>query len=136
MRVYVNKHLSLESDEFQWRFTTSGGPGGQHANRNRTRAELTFNIQTSEALPAQIRERLMTKLGTSIVVAVDETRSQHRNKELAVERLIEKLQQALVKQKKRRPTKPTKGSKTRNAKDKKHKSQVKQNRKRIQGNDY
>lgn len=108
-----------------WRFSPSGGPGGQHANRSNTRAELTFEVSLSRAFPEPVRKRLVAKLGSTVTITADETRSQWRNRQLARERLVARLEAALVRRKARRPTKPTKGSVKARLDDKKRQGEKK-----------
>ncbi|HKZ24974.1 MAG TPA: alternative ribosome rescue aminoacyl-tRNA hydrolase ArfB [Acidimicrobiia bacterium] len=100
----------VPAEELYWRFSPSGGPGGQHANRSNTRAELTFEVLSSRAFPESIRKRLVTKVGSTVTVVAADTRSQWRNRQLARERLATRLEEALIRRKPRRPTKPTRGS--------------------------
>jgi ribosome-associated protein len=91
--------------ELEWRYAPSGGPGGQHANKANTRAEVQFDIAASPSLGPRQRARLMERLGTTIRVVADDERSQLRNRELALERLRGRLAEALRVQPARRPTK-------------------------------
>lgn len=110
---------TIPSAELEWRFTTSGGPGGQHANRSNTRAELVFDLEASNAFPPDIQQRMITKLGDPIVtVSVADSRSQFRNRMLARARLRELLIDAQKQPRRRRPTKPTKASRRRRLEDK------------------
>jgi ribosome-associated protein len=103
---------TIPSSELEWRFTTSGGPGGQHANRSNTRADLIFDLQATEVFPEELRGRMLGRLGSeSIVVSVAESRSQFRNRMLARARLADMLTESMKEPKRRRPTKPTRASK-------------------------
>lgn len=126
--IEVNSNLSIPADELTWRFTPSGGPGGQHANRSSTRVEVIFEIETSAVLSNRQRELLSNEFGPRIRVVVDESRSQLRNRQLAGERLAEKLRAALVPKRVRRPSKPGRGAKERRLKAKRQQSQRKANR--------
>lgn len=108
LRVTASVRVPL--DEIAMRFETSGGAGGQHANRSHTRVELSFDAATSSALSPGQRERIVTKLGPVVRAHAADSRSQTRNRELALERLAEKLAGALHVDPVRRPTRPTKGS--------------------------
>ena len=90
--------------ELEWRYSPSGGPGGQHANKANTRAEVQFDIAGSPSLGPRQRARLMERLGGTIRVVADDERSQLRNRELAMERLRARLAEALRVQPARRPT--------------------------------
>jgi len=128
--LYINKQLQIPDNELIWRFSTSGGPGGQHANKTSTRVELVFDISESETLTNYQRITLQSKFGSKISVICSDTKSQHRNKEIATEKLIKKLRKAFHKPKKRRPTRPTRGSKERRLKAKRQRSQTKSQRRR------
>lgn len=119
----------IPSAELEWRFSTSGGPGGQHANRSNTRAELIFDLVSSEAFPDEIHQRLIAKIGPEpIMVSVAESRSQFRNRMLARARLRELLTEAMKQPRKRRPTKPTRASKRKRLDDKRALSEKKDKR--------
>lgn len=118
----------IPSDELVWRFGPSGGPGGQHANTANTRAEVVFEIETSESLSEETRAALTRVFGPRIRVVADETRSQTRNREIALRRLEEKVSAALKPKRKRRPTKPSRGAKERRLREKRQRSQAKTRR--------
>lgn len=128
--VPITPQLSIPDAELTWRFGPSGGPGGQHANTANTRAELVFEIATSDALTDTQRQRLTDRYGPRIRVASDDHRSQIRNREVALERLVERLRDGLKVQRKRRPTKPSRGSKERRLKAKRARSDTKAQRRR------
>jgi ribosome-associated protein len=100
-------------DELEWRFSGSGGPGGQHANTSNTRVEVRFDVAASPSLGPRQRDRLLERLGPVVRVVASDTRSQARNRELAVERLRSRLAAALRVDPTRRPTRPTLASKAR-----------------------
>ncbi|QBI53975.1 alternative ribosome rescue aminoacyl-tRNA hydrolase ArfB [Streptomonospora litoralis] len=126
--------VGLRDNELAWRFSRSGGPGGQHANTADTRVSLSLDVAATEALTSEQRERALRRLcgrlsGTVLTVTVEEHRSQARNRELARERLAEVLASAAAPgPRSRRPTKPTRGSKERRLAAKKRRSQVKRMR--------
>ena len=128
--LQVGRGLVLPASEIEERFTTSGGPGGQHANRARTRVELRFDIAASEALSDHQRRLLSARFGDEVKVVVDDERSQLRNRTIARERLAARLRSALVPPRPRRPTKPTRGSKVRRLEAKRRRGQVKEHRRR------
>lgn len=130
----VSNSVTVPAAELSWRTTPSGGPGGQHANRAHTRVELVFEIEASPTLTDGVRDRLSARFGPRLRVVVDETRSQHRNRELAAERMREQLAEALKPVRKRRPTKPSRGAKERRIAAKKRRSSTKQQR-RYRGED-
>ena len=130
----VSPSCQIPLDELTWRFTGSGGPGGQHANTSNTRAEVVFDVATSPSLGPRQRARLLERLGAVVRVAASDTRSQGRNRDLALERLRSKLADALKVEKPRRATKPSKGAKERRLSDKKRQSERKRQR-RVTGED-
>lgn len=99
--------------ELEWRFSGSGGPGGQHANTANTRVELRFDVASSPSLGPRQRERLLERLGPVVRVVASDERSQLRNRELALQRLEARLAEALAVTRARRATRPTLGSKER-----------------------
>ena len=115
-------------DELAVRTGPSGGPGGQHANRAHTRVSVTFDVAGSPSLPAAARARLLAVLGASVTATVDETRSQARNRDLAVERLHRKLADALRPPTPRRPTRPSRAAKERRLQAKRRQSERKAQR--------
>ena len=125
MPIEINSSLVIPDAELEWKFTTSGGPGGQHANRSSTRVQLSWSIANSGVLSESMRDRLQAKLGDVVRVDVDDHRSQLRNKDVAGERLADKVRAALVRQRKRKPTKPTKGAQRRRLDSKRRTSQTK-----------
>jgi ribosome-associated protein len=130
----VTKALSIPLDELAWRFTTSGGPGGQHANKTSTKAEVRFDIERSPSLGPRQRARLLERLGPTVRVASGEERSQSRNREVALRRLAERLAEGLHTDRPRLPTKPTQGSKVRRLEDKRRQSTRKRDR-LVRGDD-
>jgi ribosome-associated protein len=124
----VNRSLSIPLDELVWRFTTSGGPGGQHANKTSTRAEVRFDVESSASLGPRQRARLLERLGPTVRVSAGEERSQSRNREVALRRLATRLAEGLHTERPRVPTKPTLGSKIRRLEDKRRQSTRKRNR--------
>lgn len=116
-------------------FSTSGGPGGQHANKVATRVDVTFDAQNSPSLTEPQRARIVRRHGPLVQISVDDTRSQARNRALAAERLAERLAAALVVPRRRRATRPTRGSQRRRLRAKRHRSQIKQNRRKPDPDD-
>jgi|TARA_B110000305_G_C19220445_1_gene530288 ribosome-associated protein len=125
MPIEINHSLVVPDAELDWKYTTSGGPGGQHANRSSTRVQLSWNIAESVVLNSEMRDQLITKLGHVARVDVDDHRSQLRNKDLASDRLAEKVRAALVRQRRRKATKPSRGSQRRRLDGKKQRSDTK-----------
>lgn len=111
-------------------FTTSGGPGGQHANRSRTRVELRLDLRSCGAFTDHQRALLIERFGPEIRVVVDDERSQLRNRVLARERLAGRLRSALVPQRTRTATRATRASQRRRLDSKRRRSQLKAQRRR------
>ena len=126
--LIVSPALTIPGHELAWRFSATGGPGGQHANTSNTRATLIFDIEHSEALTDLQRERLIERLGTEVSVTVGDERSQLRNRIIARARLADRLAQALRTLPTRRPTRPTKASQRRRLDAKSQRSSTKANR--------
>ncbi len=124
----VTKSLTIPLSEVTWRATTSGGPGGQHANRTLSRVEVQFDIAASTALGPRQRARLLERFGPVVRAAASDSRSQSRNRQLALERLAARLADGLRVDPTRRPTRPTKGSQIRRVEAKRHRSEVKRRR--------
>ncbi len=127
-RVRVTPSLVIPLSELQLRFTPSGGPGGQHANKVSTRVELRFDVAGSPSLGPRQRARLLERLGPEVRIAVDDERSQLRNRQLAVDRFRARVADALHVDKPRRPTRPSRGAKERRLQEKRHLSERKRNR--------
>jgi ribosome-associated protein len=126
----VTPSLTLRLDELEWRFSGSGGPGGQHANTANTRAEVRFDVAASASLGPRQRARLLERLGEVVRVVASDERSQARNRELALERLRVRLADALKLERPRRPTAPTAASKRRRLEAKRRRGDVKRSRAR------
>jgi ribosome-associated protein len=133
--LVVRPGLVIPAAELDERFSPSGGPGGQHANRAHTRVELRVDLTTCSALTDHQRARLVERFGDDVRVVVDEERSQLRNRTIARERLAARLRAALVPTRTRRATRPTKGSRQRRLEGKRQRSQVKRDRRRPSSDD-
>jgi ribosome-associated protein len=131
----VNRSCAIALDELEWRFSASGGAGGQNVNTSNTKADVRFDIAGSPSLSDRHRERLTTALGDSVRVVASDRRSQLQNRELALERLRAKLAEALVVPKHRVATKPSKGAKKRRVETKRKRSDVKRTRQRPASDD-
>lgn len=101
--------MVIPADEIEETFHTSGGPGGQHANRSETAVRLRFRVRES-SLPADVKDRLAARLGEVVEVTASDERSQLRNRQIARERLAAKLEIGSRPAKRRRKTKPTRAS--------------------------
>ena len=126
----VTPSLVIRLDELEWRFSGSGGPGGQHANTSNTRAEVRFDVAASPSLGPRQRARLLERLGEVVRVVASDERSQARNRELALERLRARLAEALRVERPRRPTAPTAASKRRRLESKRQRADLKRTRAR------
>ncbi len=128
--LHVRRGLDVPLSEIEWRATTPGGPGGQHANRTLSRVEVQFDVAASPTLGPRQRARLLQRLGPVVRASASESRSQARNRERALERLAAKLADALKVEPARRPTKPTKRSQERRVESKRRHGEVKRRRRR------
>lgn len=132
--VYINDKLSIPEWELTFSFSASSGPGGQHANRSATRVTLFFDVANSPSLSDGQRRRLMRRLSSRIdqdgilQVNAQDTRSQHRNRELAIERFQELLAGALKRRKRRRRTRPPGWANERRLQEKKRRGRLKRDR--------
>ena len=127
---------TIPEAELAWRFSRSGGPGGQSVNTTDSRAELVFDLAGTPSLPAYLRDRALSRLGGRLregrlSIVASEYRSQHRNREAARARLADLLEEALrPPAAPRRPTRPTRGSRERRLAGKKRRGDVKALRRR------
>ena len=128
--LYITSRLAIPAQEIELRVTTSGGPGGQHANRALTRVVATFRIGSSAALSEADRARLTEKFGSAVRSGASRYRSQGQNRAAALDQLSERLAQALERPTTRRATKPTRASKVRRVDEKKARGRVKDQRRR------
>ena len=128
--LQITRALSIPLNEIDVRFSASGGPGGQHANKAATRVEMTFDAEASPSLGPRHRDLILKNIGPVVRVVVDEERSQLRNRTIALQRLRVRLASAVHVQAPRRATKPSRGSKERRLKSKRERGTIKQNRRR------
>lgn len=129
----VTASVVIPVHELIWSFGPSGGPGGQHANRAHTRAEVRFDAATSRALSDHQRRRIMDRLGPIVVVSADDERSQLRNRRIALDRLRIRLAGALRVETARRPTRPSRGAVERRLEAKRRQAARKRERRRDHG---
>jgi ribosome-associated protein len=123
--IRVTRSVSLPVDEIELRFSRSSGPGGQHAQRTESRVEALLDVEASSALTPAQKRRVIAKAGRVLRAVAQDERSQWRNRELAVERLVETLRRALAVTRPRRPTAPTQASRERRLEHKRRRSQAK-----------
>ena len=121
----VKPRLQIPLEEIELRASRSSGPGGQHANVTASRVEAVFDVVSSRSLSERQRSRLLERAGPRVVALAQDARSQARNRELALERLAERIAGALHEPRARRPTKPTAAARKRRLADKRHAAQRK-----------
>jgi ribosome-associated protein len=121
--------------EIELRTSRSSGPGGQHANVTASRVEAVFDVEASSTLSDAQRARLLEKLGPRVTAVAQDARSQARNRELALQRLAEKLAAGLRRPKPRRPTRPSRGAKERRLESKRRTGVRKRQRRRPDAED-
>jgi len=131
----VTRSCAVPLDELTWRFTTSSGPGGQHANRSRTAVEVSFDVAGSPSLGPRQRARLLERLGPVVTARSSDERSQHRNRELALDRLRRRLADGLAVERPRVATAPTAGARRRRLEAKRMRGEVKRLRGRPEPTD-
>lgn len=124
MDDFVIGHFAIPATELEEAFETSGGPGGQHANRSSTAVRLRLDIAGS-SLPDEIKDKLIARLGPTAEVTAADSRSQFRNRSLARKRLKDKLEQALVDPPERKKTRPTRAAKRRRLQQKRARGRIK-----------
>jgi ribosome-associated protein len=129
--IPVTAHIALDEREIEESFVRSSGPGGQNVNKLSTAVQLRFNVRHSPSLPNDVRERLMRLAGSrltrdgELIIVAQRHRTQARNRDDALDRLIALIRQAAVAPVKRRPTRPTKASRERRIEGKKRRAGIK-----------
>jgi ribosome-associated protein len=111
--LHVRPGIAIPLDEVEVRATRSSGPGGQHANVTASRIEASFDVRASSALTDEQKQRVMSRCGPVVRAVAQDTRSQRRNRELALDRLAGRIAGALVVKRPRKPTRPTRAAKER-----------------------
>ncbi len=132
-RLDIRPGVAIPLTEVELRTSRSSGPGGQHANVTASRVEAVFDVHASTVLDDAQKARIASRLGPRVTAAAQDTRSQLRNRELALERLATRLGTALEVRRTRRPTRPTTGAKRRRVDAKKRRGEVKRTRRRPAG---
>ncbi|NNN08176.1 MAG: aminoacyl-tRNA hydrolase [Acidimicrobiaceae bacterium] len=130
--LHLRARLVIPASEIQLRVTTSGGPGGQHANRSLTKVIASFDVVSSNVLSDGERDLLVERLGTEVRASSSRFRSQSANRAAALESLALKLHSGMLRQTPRRPTRPTRASQTRRVDEKKARSRIKQTRRGLE----
>jgi ribosome-associated protein len=128
--LQITPELAIPLEEIEVRASRSSGPGGQHANVTASRIEAVFDVEASGALSEEQRALLLRKLGPRVTAIAQNARSQARNRELALERLRERLAVGLRRRKRRRPTKPPPAARERRLQEKRRTSERKRERRR------
>ena len=124
--IRVTRSVSLPLSEIELRVSRSSGPGGQHAQKSSTRVEAIFDVDASSALTEIQKRRVVERAGPVLRAVAQDERSQLRNRELAIERLVDKLRAALAVPRTRVPTAPTRSSSERRLEGKRRRSRAKQ----------
>jgi ribosome-associated protein len=123
--IRVTRSVVLPLAEVRFRTSRSSGPGGQHAQKSETRVEALFDVEASEALTDVQKRRVVARAGTVLRAVAQDERSQARNRELALERLVERLREALRVERKRVKTQPTTAARERRLEQKRRRSATK-----------
>jgi len=123
--IRVTRSVVLPLAEVRFRYSRSSGPGGQHAQKSSTRVEAVFDVGASGALTDVQKRRVLGKAGPVLRAVAQDERSQLRNRELALERLVEQLRRALRVKRRRVPTKPTAAARERRLEQKRRRSVTK-----------
>jgi ribosome-associated protein len=129
--IRIDDRISIDERELEERFIRASGPGGQNVNKLATAVQLRFDVRHSPSLPAEVRTRLERLAGRRLtrdgvlVINAQRHRTQERNRQDALDRLIALIQRAAVAPVPRRPTKPTAGARERRLQSKKHRGSIK-----------
>jgi len=124
-RIRVTRSVLLPVSEIELRVSRSSGPGGQHAQKSSTRVEALFDVDASGALTDTQKRRVVARAGLVLRAVAQDERSQSRNRELAVERLVEKLRAALAVPRRRKATKPSAAARERRLESKRRRARTK-----------
>jgi ribosome-associated protein len=130
--IRVTRSVSIPRSEIRFRYSRSSGPGGQHAQKSDTRVEAVFHVEASQALSEAQKRRVTARAGPVLRAVAQDERSQWRNRELATERLVEELREALRVPRQRRATKPSKAAVERRLEQKRRRSEVKRQRRTLE----
>src|SRR5262245_52597101 len=128
--IRVTRSVSLPLSEIELRVSRSSGPGGQHAQKSSTRVEALLDVESTTALTDVQRRRVLARAGPEIRAVAQDERSQSRNRELAVERLVAKLRDALAVPRRRVATRPSAAARERRLEDKRRRARTKSLRRR------
>jgi ribosome-associated protein len=133
--MQIGRHAAIPLREVTIRASRSSGPGGQHANVTASRIEASFDVAGSSSLTDEQKRRIIARQGPRVVAVAQDARSQARNRELALERLRSRLENALKPPRQRRATRPTEASRRRRLDAKRRRSEQKQTRRAPSGED-
>jgi ribosome-associated protein len=128
--IRIRDGLSLPLSEIELRASRSSGPGGQHANVTASRIEAIFDVRASSTLTEEQKARISAKVGPRVTAVAQDARSQARNRELALQRLAQRLDHALRVPRPRTKTRPTLASRARRLDDKRRRADTKRGRRR------
>jgi ribosome-associated protein len=123
--IRVTRSVTLPRSEIELRFSRSSGPGGQHAQKSESRVEAVFDVAASGALTERQKRLVIERAGPVLRAVAQDERSQWRNRELATERLVDQLRDALRVERRRVATRPTSASKERRLQEKRRRSELK-----------
>jgi ribosome-associated protein len=123
--IRVTRSVSIPRSEIDLRFSRSSGPGGQHAQKTETRVEALFDVEASESLSPAQKKRVLQKAGPALRAVAQDERSQSRNRQLAIERLVEALRDALRVERRRVATKPSAAARERRLAAKRRRGETK-----------
>ena len=128
--LLIGRGAAVPLSEIELRTSRSSGPGGQHANVTASRVEAVFDVEASRSLDDEQKRRISARLGPVVRAVAQDTRSQTRNRELALERMRARLESALIVPKQRRATRPTGASRRRRLEGKRRRGEAKRMRRR------
>ena len=128
--IRVTRSVSIPRSEIELRFSRSSGPGGQHAQKTETRAEAVFDVERSVGLSDAQKRRVIARAGPVLRAVAQDERSQWRNRELVIERVVEALREALKVERRRKPTRPSAAARKRRLEQKRQRGETKRLRRR------
>jgi ribosome-associated protein len=134
-RLDIRPGVAVPLSEIALRTSRSSGPGGQHANVTASRVEAVFDVQASAALNEAQKARIAGRLGPYVRASAQDTRSQQRNRELALDRLARRLAAALDVRRPRTPTRPTPSARRKRVESKRRRAELKRTRRRPSSDD-